>query len=280
MKPAIACCSIRAVVWSDSDFSWRTTSTSAAGTAIQPSRRAGRERLGGRAGVDDAVRVEPLQRADGGAVVAVLRVVVVLDRDGVVLAQPLDERAPALRGEHDARRVLVGRRQHDRPGARALERADDEPGAVDRHGHRLEPGARGDRPLLGRARVLDRDPPHAARGERAADEPEALDVAAGDHDPRRLGHHPAHAPEVVGERDAQRLDAAGVAVDQVGVGDRGHGVAQAARPRAPRERGHVGPGRAEVEARARARLSIGIGAAASTAARSATRGCAPWRSTR
>ena len=33
-----SCCSIRAVVWSESDFSWRTASTSAPGTAIQPSR--------------------------------------------------------------------------------------------------------------------------------------------------------------------------------------------------------------------------------------------------
>ena len=160
----------------------------------------GREGLGGRARVDDAVRVEALQRPDGGPVVAVLRVVVVLDRDRAVLAQPVHERAAPLGREHDARRVLVRRGEHDRAGAGALERLDHEARAVDRHGHGLEARAPRDRPLLGRARVLDRDPPHPARRQRPADQAEALDVAAGDDDPRRLGHHPAHAPEVVGER--------------------------------------------------------------------------------
>ncbi len=41
MKAVIACCSIRAVDWSESDFSWRTASSSAAGTAIQPRLSAG-----------------------------------------------------------------------------------------------------------------------------------------------------------------------------------------------------------------------------------------------
>ena len=45
----------------------------------EPQRRG--ERLAGRAGVDDSVRLETLQRADGGAVVAVVGVVVVLDGD-------------------------------------------------------------------------------------------------------------------------------------------------------------------------------------------------------
>ena len=50
-----------------------------------------------------------------------------------------------------------------------------------------------------------------ARRERPAGQPEPLDVAVRDDDPGRLGHHPAHAPEVVGERGPQRLDAARVA---------------------------------------------------------------------
>jgi hypothetical protein len=55
-----------------------------------PERRG--ERLAGRSGVDDAVGLEAPQRADGGAVVAVLRVIVVLDRDPAMAAQPGEER--------------------------------------------------------------------------------------------------------------------------------------------------------------------------------------------
>ena len=69
---------------------------SAAGHDQPAEPQRGRERLARRAGVDDAVGVEPLERADGGAVVAVLGVVVVLDRDRVVLAQPGEQRGAPL----------------------------------------------------------------------------------------------------------------------------------------------------------------------------------------
>ena len=65
----------------------------------------GRQRLRRRADVDDPVGREALERADRRAVVAVLGVVVVLDHEPA----PGEQRAPALRGEHRARRELVRR---------------------------------------------------------------------------------------------------------------------------------------------------------------------------
>jgi hypothetical protein len=50
-----------------------------------------REDLARRAGVDDTVRAEPLERSDRLAVVAVLGVVVILDDEGVVVVGPGQE---------------------------------------------------------------------------------------------------------------------------------------------------------------------------------------------
>ena len=87
--------------------------SSAGGTTSQPEPQRRRERLARRAGVDDVLGIEPLQRADGRAVVAVLGVVVVLDRDRVVRAQPRQQRDAPLGCEHDAGRVLMrGRDDH------------------------------------------------------------------------------------------------------------------------------------------------------------------------
>ena len=52
----------------------------------------GREDLAGRAGVEDALGGEALERADGVAVVAILGVVVVLDHEPVVAGGPLEQR--------------------------------------------------------------------------------------------------------------------------------------------------------------------------------------------
>ena len=87
-----------------------------------PERR--RERLARRARVDDAIEDKALERADGRAVVAVLGVVVVLDRDRAGLAQPGQQRGPPFALEHNAGGMLVGRSQHDRVGVGALEFVD------------------------------------------------------------------------------------------------------------------------------------------------------------
>ena len=158
----------------------------------------GRERLARRAGVGDAVGFEALQRADRRAVVAVLGVVVVLDGEGVAVAQPGEQRGAALGGEDGAGRVLVGGGEDDgvfvaraprtrrpssstaigtgsRPARRAISSCSGLPGPRSRCGGRRRRRARG------------------RRGER-------LGVAARDHDARGVGDHAADAAEVVGER--------------------------------------------------------------------------------
>ena len=62
------------------------------------------QRLAHAPAVDDTVGPQALQRADRGAVVAELGVVVVLDDQRVVRSRPLPERDAPLRREHGAER--------------------------------------------------------------------------------------------------------------------------------------------------------------------------------
>ena len=114
----------------------------------------GREGLARRAGVDDPVGVEALERSDGRAVVAVLGVVVVLDCDRVARAQPGQQGRSSLAGEHDAGGVLVGGRQHDGVGVGVLEFVDSCSGVVDPDRNRFQAGVCGDEAVFGVARVL------------------------------------------------------------------------------------------------------------------------------
>ena len=81
------------------------------------------QRLADAPAVHDAIRAQPLQRADRRAVVAELRVVVVLDDERVRRARPLRELDATLRRQHRAGRIGVRRRhEHARDvvlGARA-----------------------------------------------------------------------------------------------------------------------------------------------------------------
>jgi hypothetical protein len=93
--------------------------------------QAGRQRLARRAGVDDVLGRQPLERADRLAVVAELAVVVILDEDGAVRAGPGDERGARVGRERRAERELVGGREERRAGrarARPQEALGDELG--------------------------------------------------------------------------------------------------------------------------------------------------------
>jgi hypothetical protein len=70
-----------------------------------PERRC--KRLARRAAVDDAVGLEALEGADRQAVVAVLGVVIVLDRDRVALSQPIEQGGAPLSREDGAGEKLV-----------------------------------------------------------------------------------------------------------------------------------------------------------------------------
>ena len=113
--------------------------------------------------------------------------------------------------------MLVGRCQDDGVDARLAQPVDAEAVVVDLDRHRLEAGRSRNRPVIAEARVLERDPRRSPLRESAEDQPLSLGRAARDDHLRRVGDDAAHAPEVVGERDADALDAARVAVAELGV---------------------------------------------------------------
>ena len=198
-------CSMRAVPRSASSFWWATGSTRPGGSDEPAQPQRGRERLARRARVDDVLGVEALERADGGAVVAVLRVVVVLDRRSRPRSRSqATSSARRAAGEDDAGRVLVRGREDD--GVRARSRRARRPACPPPStGTRTEPSparaalhsASGS---LGSSTARRRAP---RVRERVQDDVEALGVAGGDQHARRVGDDAADAAEVLGERGAQ-----------------------------------------------------------------------------
>ena len=136
----------------------------------QPEPERGRERLARGAGVDDALRLEPLERAHRRAVVAELGVVVVLDRDRAGLAQPLEQRRAPLAGEHDTGRVLVGRRQDDGVARGSRSRSTRRPCSSTSIGTGSRPAARAHRAVIAEARILEPDPRRSALRKGAEDQ--------------------------------------------------------------------------------------------------------------
>ena len=99
----------------------------------------------------------------------------------------------------------MGGRQHHRVGARALELVHPRSRFVDSDRDRFEAGARGDQPVIGVARLVQRDSLGASRRERATDQTEALGVAVRHDDVLGIGDDAADAAEVVRQRRAQDL---------------------------------------------------------------------------
>ena len=151
--------------------------------------------------------------------------------------------------------MLVGRGERHRVRAARRERVDPHAGSSTGTATGSSPARSAITRLVRMARVLEGEPPGAGAGERAADQAEALPVAEVITNARRIGDHAAHAPEVVGERFAQQVHAARVAVAEVGVGHLRQGLAQA---RSQAVRGKVETsGTAGVEAHARLRQALG-----------------------
>ena len=198
------------------------------------------------ADVGDPPGVEALQRADGLAVVAELGVVVVLDDQAVAVRRPGEELAPALAAEHDAGGELVRRRYERRVGGQL---PDDHAVGIELARHELE----AERPdLLVQAvvrGVLDRDAPPSARGEDAQQQVHRLGGALDDEDLVGIGDDAARASEVVGERLAQRVLAARLAVAERERPRLPGGLLDAAEPEAQRKERHVRRRRRQVVAR-------------------------------
>jgi len=210
----------------------------------QPQRR--REGLARRAGVDDVLRIHRLQRSDRRPVVPVLGVVIVLHGEPAGPAEPFQQRAPPLTGEHGAGRVLVRRRDDHRIDLRLFQPLDPHPVGVHRHRHQGEPRADHRVPHLVMAGILYRDPPGAPRHQGPAHQRATLAVAAGDHDAGRVTHHPSHAAQIVPERVAQHLGALRIGVAEVGVAHGGERFAERAEPDRAGKGREIGDARAEV----------------------------------
>ncbi len=125
------------------------------------------------------------------------------------------------------------------------------------------------------AGVLDRD---ARACQRARQQHEAL-RRAGAHDDRlRIGDHPAHAAQVLGQSPSQLSRAARVRIAEGSIGRLAHGLAYCAQPRPARKGGEIGIAREEVEICARD--SGSVAARPRRSAASATNVPAPGRATR
>jgi hypothetical protein len=142
----------------------------------------------------DAIRRQSLHGADRLAVVAELRVVVVLDDERVGLAGPRDQGVPAFRCQHHSGRPLVSGRRDDGPGTAGGERTDVEAVLVDGygHGHHAGPASHGNRCVVAVARILERDHADAGPAQGAQRQPEPFGEPAAHHDPLGAGRHRSH----------------------------------------------------------------------------------------
>ena len=208
----------------------------------------GRERLARRARIDHVLGREPLQRPDGSAVVAVLGVVVVLDRHRAVRAQPVHEGQPPLAAEHDTGRLLMGGSDDHGVRRQPGELVHAEAVRIDADRNRLEAGAGDDCLIVEVAGVLHPDTAGAPGGQGPAHESEPLRVAVGDDHALGVGHDATHPAEIAGQGRAQDVRPARIAVAELGIGHARERRAQRPQPRRPREGREIGPARAEVEA--------------------------------
>ena len=224
----------------------------------------GRERLARGSGVGDEVRGETLHGPDGSPVVAVLGVVVVLDDERLPLARPAQHGGAALGREHRSGGPLVGGREDQGVGVRAVERVDADAVFVDGHADDLQPGrARERKRVVVCRRVFEREPPRAGARERLDEQRDALGVAVADHDVVRPGRRASHAIEVRRERLVQRRGAAAAHIAELPVGRVGEHAPQRAQPGRSREPRAVGLAWAEVDPRARGGGSDGVPAGGS-----------------
>src|SRR5271168_875786 len=71
-----------------------------------------------RSSINDSAWLKALKGADRGAIVTKLRVIVVLEDNGIVCANPIEQRCSSLSTQHGTRWKLVCGRDHKRVGLR------------------------------------------------------------------------------------------------------------------------------------------------------------------
>ena len=274
-KSASASCSTTGVPRSSRSFA-----------AIDPRRALGRhhpaepqargERLRHRPGVGDPLGARPCSAPTGGAVVAVLGVVVVLEHERVRPRPPTRRAGPARGGQDDAERELVGGGDHHRvERASASSSSTRSPSSSTGTRHSLEPG-RGE---LRAAGPLEGPRPRsapAARHERAAEQRHALRHAGGHDHALGVAGGAADPAEVRRERTRSSARRAGrrSRAARRGVAER---APQRGEPGVAREERDVRAARPEVEARRALGRRRRPGLRAPGEAASATRVAPPWR---
>ena len=167
-------------------------------------------------------------------VVAILRVVVILDHDPRAGAGPLEDRRAARRREHRTGRVLVRGGHRDRLHGFRPELIDAQPLLVDRHRHGAQTGVdrrlRHTRPTG----ILGRHAPHSVSRQRAPDQTEAVPRAVRDHELLGRGLYAADPTQVGGQGGSQLKRAGRIGETELLVGRV---------PQHARERGHQRPSR-------------------------------------
>ena len=228
----------------------RAPARARAGARIQPSRSAGASDLRRGADVGDPLGVEPLERRERAAVVAELRVVVVLDHQPVARRAPSEQRVAALAAPITAPVGYWWLGVTTATSAPvALERVDAQPLAVERARRPAPARRRGGLPVVVERRVLERDPARAARRQHARRAARSPGCSRRRRRPSRAAAAvPRTRPRWPASASRSAAAAEAVAVVERGVGRRRRRARDRARPRAAREQRDVGRGRREVEA--------------------------------
>ena len=217
----------------------------------QPAEPQGRDQaLARRAGVDDVIGCERLQRAHRLPVVPELPVVVVLDHHPA----PARRVPAALRMQGHAQRELVCRGQQR--GIGPVGRADHGAAAVDRQRPQAQALALREVAVGPVAVGLDGERGRAGRAQRGAGDRQAVREARADDDVAGIGGHAPGPGQVPGQHRPQLRESAPIRVVQQRAGRGRQHLAGGRQPRAAREGGQVGDARAQVVA---GRAGLGAG---------------------
>jgi hypothetical protein len=177
----------------------------------------GRERLAHRAGIADVVGGHALERGDRMAVIAELRVVVVLDDHRCLLDRPGEQPGAPVGGEHDAGRELMRRRRDHGIDAHAIEAVDYEPALVDGDRDRVQSSQTHRARVMRPRRVLNADAPCAAATQDLERDCEPVREARCHDNVIGCSGLCPRAREVVSQRSSQTGEPSAMRTEQVGV---------------------------------------------------------------
>jgi hypothetical protein len=238
----------------------------------------GRQGLAAGPDVDHAIGCHALERAERLAVVAIFRVVVVLDEQGVLCFGPREQIGSTSRRHPCAGRELMDRRDDRAPCRCPRQAVDHQPLVVDRNGMDDDVELREERGQPAETGVLDGDIPDAPGLEEPGRELDALQEAVAHHDAVRMADGRPRAAEIGGEGFSRGQWTARVGIAE-GLGRcSSERAAQTLEPRRARKRHDIRRARPEIEARRR-RLRFDVGRARHGGPDRRDPGAGPWLGT-